>query len=349
MKISVISFTEQGKQLASQLRESLKDHEVRIFQKPEEGLIPWAKKQFENKNALVFVGACGIAVRAIAPFVKDKLTDSPVLVMDEKGQYVIPILSGHMGGANELADLIACRMHLIPVITTATDIHHKFSVDLFAKQNDLHIINKGGIAKISAKVLRDESVTISIDGGSDRIPDETGRIPEGLQIVPYPPQTAADIVISSKEDVLEQAVLKLKPKEYILGIGCKKGKSKEDIGTMIKKCMEHLGISVSDIAAVASIDRKKNETGICQWTSQNRIPFVTFSEEELRRVKGNFHSSDFVKQTVGVDNVCERAALAACGEGGTLVLAKQAENGITIAAAKRIWTIEWAGGKHDEA
>lgn len=103
------------------------------------------------RHALIFIGACGIAVRAIAPWIMDKLHDSPVLVADEMGKYVIPLLSGHVGGANELAVRLAGALGAIPVITTATDLHDSFAVDIFAKRNDLRICNREGIAKVSAK------------------------------------------------------------------------------------------------------------------------------------------------------------------------------------------------------
>ena len=101
----------------------------------EEGMGEWAGKQMAEKHTLLFIGACGIAVRAIAPYITDKLHDSAVLVMDEGGNYIIPILSGHVGGANEIAVKIAVEIGAVPVITTATDINGKFAVDLFAKRN----------------------------------------------------------------------------------------------------------------------------------------------------------------------------------------------------------------------
>lgn len=346
MKISVISFTEQGRLLADRVRTSLPEEEVKLYQKPEQGVVSWAGEQFAENTAIIFVGACGIAVRAIAPFVKDKLTDVPVLVLDEKGQYVIPILSGHMGGANELAELLTKRLGAEAVITTATDINGKFAVDVFAKKNHLGILNREGIAKVSAKLLRGGKVTISIEDGENSGNTSEGQLPEELEQIPYPPACDVDIIVSSeteKIEIMERAVLKLKPKEYVLGIGCKKGKPKEEIEALIEKSLKKLGLSVSDIAFVASIERKRYEAGICRWADENRVPFLTYSEEELRSLEGDFHGSVFVEQTVGVDNVCERAALFACGADGELVLPKQAENGITLAVAKRQRRIEWKG------
>ena len=145
MRTAVISFTKKGRALSEKIRDVLSaDDEIRLYtgqkkageiereyldahgicslKKP---LAEWAGEQFEQKNALIFVGACGIAVRAIAGAVRDKLKDSPVLVVDECGQYVIPILSGHVGGANEIAERLASRLSATAVITTATDVDRK--------------------------------------------------------------------------------------------------------------------------------------------------------------------------------------------------------------------------------
>lgn len=107
-----------------------------------------------EKKALIFIGACGIAVRAIASSVNNKLKDSPVIVIDELGKFVIPILSGHVGGANELTVLLAAMMNATPVITTATDINNKFAVDVFAKKCRLAIVNKDGIAEYHQRYWR---------------------------------------------------------------------------------------------------------------------------------------------------------------------------------------------------
>ena len=194
MRLSIISFSAKGKTLSQTIYEKLKDTaglEISLYSKCSSGVDPaeaaghmdtgdaddsfastvhpaegsifqWAGCRMEQKNAILFIGACGIAVRTIAPFVTDKLHDSPVLVMDERGKYIIPILSGHIGGANELALLISVKTGAEPVITTATDINNRFAIDVFAGKNNLTILNKDGIKKVSAKVLAGHKITISI-------------------------------------------------------------------------------------------------------------------------------------------------------------------------------------------
>lgn len=339
-RLSVISFTENGSRLAEKLKERIPSYEVVCFPKEqikEQGLGAWTGEQMQKKNALLFIGACGIAVRAIAPHLTDKLHDSPVLVMDEQGNYVIPILSGHVGGANELARLIGVQTGAIPVITTATDVNRKFAVDLFAKKNGLWIQNKEGIAKVSEKVLQNQTITMSVETGHV-LPG--GQIPAGVELVSYPPKQEVDVLITS-EKIEAEALLSLIPKEYVLGIGCKKGKEEEKIAAFIDKTMGKQNLVMTQICALASIDHKSTEKGLVNWSQKAGVPFLTFSAEELEQVEGEFVESEFVRQTVGVANVCERSALRACPDGGTLVSRKEAKDGMTLAVARREWRISF--------
>ena len=308
MNISIITFTENGTKLAEKIRQAFVGTKTEEAKKLGLSLSDWTRQQFAEKNAIVVIGACGIAVRMIAPFVSDKLSDSPVVVADEAGTFVIPLLSGHMGGANELAEQIAGQIGGIPVITTATDVNHTFSVDLFAKKCGLSIYNREGIAKVSAKIL-------------------DGKTP--------------DIVISSEKTDLEQGVLGLQPREYILGIGCRRGKSFEELDAFIQKWLDHAGIEKRLVRAAASIDLKKEEAGILGLCSEWNLPYTVFTAEELQRVKGDFTPSSFVAKTTGVDNVCERSALALAGAGSHLIHKKYAENGVTAALAVKEWRIRF--------
>lgn len=337
MILSIISFTEQGMHLSEQIQScaeklpEIKSVEVvtkwsgakeQMTSHPPYASChcsEWAGRQMEEKHALLFIGACGIAVRAIAPYVENKLYDSPVLVADELGTYVIPILSGHMGGANALAGALANELGAIPVITTATDLNQAFSVDLFAKKQNLAVANKNGIAKVSSKALRGETIQISIE--------------------PYPPKKPVDVVITTEEREFD-ASLVLRPKIYVIGMGCRKGKEPDKIDVFIQEILKKYKIPKNQIAALASIDVKKEEEGLVRWCERNRVPFLTYPAKVLSKVEGEFTASAFVKNQVGVDNVCERAALLACGDGGQLILKKQSEDGMTIAIAKKTWSVD---------
>ena len=377
MSLSIISFTENGIRLSRKIKAAVEaskneryHRNVSVYTKcshvteeqaklslsyVDEAIQSWAKTQMEQRNAILFIGACGIAVRAIAPWVTDKLCDSPVLVMDEKGQYIIPILSGHVGGANELARQLGEQIGAIPVITTATDLNHKFAVDVFAKKNGLRIVNKEGIAKISSKVLSGKKITMSVENGHI---GEKINLPEEIKMIPYPPVNPVDILVTAEEvkrisyplnmqvDVASEniealALIYLQPKEYVIGMGCKKGKEYEKIDQFIQKSLEEAGIDKKQIFALASIDKMKGEEGFLAWSRKQGCAFLTFSVEQLQAVEGYFHTSSFVKEQVGVDNVCERSALCGCGLNGRLIYEKHAEDGMTIAIAKREWSVSF--------
>lgn len=347
MNISIISFTENGRRLSLRTAEVWSEGKAFLYTKcsmaekgeglslVKESIGEWAKKQMQKKNVLLFIGACGIAVRAIAPCITDKLHDSPVLVMDEKGAYVIPILSGHAGGANEIALRLSERLGAKAVITTATDINHRFAIDLFALRNGLRILNKEGIAKVSAKVLAGQRISMAVEEGHL---EERENLPEEIRLVPYPPDEAVDVIVAATERSGE-ALLHLKPREYVVGIGCRRGKEAEKLGIFIENALHRAGIAEEEIYALASIDRKKDEKALLIWSRQRKVPFRIFSAEELLQAEGSFQVSDFVKKQVGVDNVCERAAVKGCGVSGTLIAGKYAEDGMTIAIAKREWRI----------
>lgn len=394
--LSIISFTEKGAHLSLKLLDMLSEEGENAWlytkcSKYRDGSInkrlryvysntdEWAKVQMSAKNELLFIGACGIAVRAIAPWVANKLYDSPVLVMDELGTYVIPILSGHVGGANEIAVKIGEMTGSIPVITTATDLNKSFAVDIFAKKNYLYIENKDGIAKVSSKVLRGEKISIAIEphgyGISESEIEEVknvkletkisvtrksgneteihhykqlryeqlrcdSRFKNQIEIVDFPPNQPVDVIITSQRKDYNASLI-LRPREYVLGMGCKRDKEPEKIAGYIDQTLTALGISKNQVYAICSIDKKRDEAGFLQWSSLERIPFITYSAEELEDVEGDFEVSQFVKSQVGVDNVCERAALKGCGEGGELVYRKHASDGMTIAVAKRDWRVSF--------
>ena len=306
-----------------------------------EPLQEWTGEAFADHQPILFVGACGIAVRAIAPFVQDKLTDSPVLVMDEKGKHIIPLLSGHIGGANELACRLAEATGAEPVLTTATDVNHIFAVDVFAKKNGLRIENRDGIRYISDKLLRGQQVSVQLDEAFSFQISEA-ELPEGLVLYDGGTRSdlSPDLVISTMQNKIRKQnevrknteVLYLTAKPYVLGIGCKKGKSL----TELRNFVEHHVTEEQrrDCYAIASIDLKAEEVGLQELAQYYGIPLITYSSEVLSQVEGSFSESDFVKETTGVGSVCERAAV--CLGKGRLLQRKIAEDGMTLAVAERI-------------
>jgi cobalt-precorrin 5A hydrolase len=308
MKKAIVTFTDRGEAAAQMLREKLvifegaKEYNAHK-KKDINGLHKFVKKSFERGRDIVFIGACGIAVRLIAPYLVDKTKDPAVIVMDEHCRHVIPILSGHIGGANELSVKIAEALGADPVITTATDLNGKFAVDNYAKENGLEIENKRDIVEISSRVLT---------GGRVVIEEEL---------------FSRDVYIT-----VEDAKIRLKTKPVILGIGCKSGISFAQIEVYINRLLKDYNININDIGVVATIDIKKNEKGILEWCDEHNKRLLTFTADELMMQKGDFTRSDFVMEMTGTDNVCERAVAAA---GGKVIVGKEAKYGIAIAIGRK--------------
>ena len=336
MKIRIIAFSRRGCELAQNVSKALAGHECRIYsktaaettgtEKVNGPVSVWTEESFRSSNAIVYIGATGIAVRYVAPFLKNKTVDPAVICMDEKGSFVIPLLCGHIGGANALAKEISAGIGAIPVITTATDINNKFSVDSYAVKNNLHIGSMSVANKISSLIVDDKRVGLVSDVPiSERMPHEL-HLDGGEDI---------GIFISyGRSEGPFKKTLKLTPKCHILGIGCRRGTPKESIEAFVKNVLEKENISIKSIRAVASIDLKSNEEGLLKFSKQIKADPVFFSSEELASLPDiGFTPSEMVKTVTGVDNVCERAAFAASNN-GELVIKKVSENGVTLAVVR---------------
>lgn len=323
-KLAIIAFTTRGAQLASLLATALPAQGYAFGRYATANLtrvddrLGWCEARWHDCDGILFIGATGIAVRTIAPFLQDKTTDPAILVMDEGANYIISLLSGHIGGANALAWELAELTGAAPVITTATDVNGLFAVDVFAQENQLEIASMPLAKAISAAILRREQVGLQCDFPID------GTVPHGLTLCG---EQALNIAICT-QNPNRTDTLWLRPKPYVLGIGCKRNTSQEQIAQTVAKVAKNV-----DISCVASIDLKANEAGLLAWCQQNRLKFVTYTAQALRAVDGEFSHSTFVEQTTGVDCVCERAA--ALASQGQIVTPKTAENGITLSLAAR--------------
>lgn len=290
-----------------------------------DSLEAWTADAWRSRDALVFVGACGIAVRAIAPYVRDKFTDPAVISLDEGGNWAIALLSGHVGGANALARQAAALTGCQAVITTATDVGGLFAVDVWAKERDLVIGDRRLAKAVSAAILEGEPVGFVSD-----FPTE-GLLPQGL----IPGERRLTVRITDRQ-VERPGVLCLIPKTLILGVGCRRGKAAKELEAAVKDALRGAGLEPQAAACAASIDLKKDEAGLLEFCQAWKLPLRTYPARELQSVPGEFSHSDLVRQVTGVDNVCERAAVLS---GGELVLPKQAANGVTVAVARKKTTI----------
>lgn len=292
MRAVIFAVTERGAELADKISQALEGCTVLIKGRDFERLREAVDDNFSKFDALIFVAASGIAVRMIAPHIVSKLSDPAVLVVDECGRHVISLLSGHVGGANDLTLKVAEIVNGEPVITTATDVENKVAVDSFAFKLGLRPEPKEAIKIINTAILKGEPVFVTAG----------------------------------------EAVLSLTPLRLILGIGCKRGTPKEQIKMAVLEACKRIGQPLERISLISSIDIKHDEVGLLEFAASIGCGIVFFNEETLQETikKYNLTESAFVKQTVGVGNICEAAALS-CVERGKFALTKTKFHGVTVA------------------
>ena len=331
-KTAAISLTERGRALSAFIKQTIECYDVTRFcfhRHTDADAVPFddmallTGELFKDYDALVFVCAAGIAFRMCAPYLVSKQTDPAVIVIGEQGTHVIPVLSGHIGGANAFAELIAEKIGAEAVITTATDTGGRFSPDSFAVANDLLITDFNAAKKIAAAVLEGKKIGFKCDYPFDLLPDD---------LVASDDTEYGIIVGDFSVPSPYSTTLYLSPKNIVVGIGCKKGTPAESISESVRKAFSENGISSERICKAASIDLKAYEAGLLEYCNKTGISLVTYSSEELMKAEGDFTKSKFVRSITGVDNVCERSAVLFSG--GKLVIRKTALGGVTVAAAE---------------
>ena len=325
MKMYCLSFTDRGEKLAEKLTDDFGAYSDRCNRPL--SLKAWTEKAFAEADTVVFIGACGIAVRAIAPYVVSKVTDPAVIVIDECGDFVISLLSGHLGGANDMARLIADAIGSVPFITTATDRNDVFAVDEWSKRQHAEVLEPNKIVLVSSKILDGKDIKVRTDLDMD------GKEPDHVVMSDDDPDIEFGYIEKDREP------LHIVPVIIHLGIGCRRGTSQIDIESAFADFKKETGLIQRSVVKCASIDLKANEQGLKEFCEFHGWAFDTFSAEELSLAEGDFESSEFVKKTTGVDNVCERAAVTSSG--GTLVIKKYAHDGVTFAAAAEPYHPDW--------
>ncbi len=338
MKAAVFAYSSQGCKTARKVMAFFSGDEVRAytmerFREAGFGAIerpgkPFYEALFAWADALVFVGSTGIAVREIAPFVRSKLTDPAVVSMDELGHFVIPLLSGHIGGANELALRLAEAVGGTPVITTATDINSKFSVDAWAARKGLAITDLRAAKAVSAEILErpvplKSDYPIVTDLPSGVVSGDSGKI---------------GICISCRKEKPFEDTLLLVPPILHLGIGCRRGTPVEKFREAVDFVLKEHDIHPKAIKQVTSIDIKSNEKGLLEFCGERNLPAVFYSAEELWAVQGDFTPSQCVLKYTGVDNVCERSSMIGAEK---LLVRKTIHNGVTVAVSAEAYTVSF--------
>ena len=342
MNIALTAFTSRGAELAGRLAKALTEdgHSCALWVPerlaPETGLPgyrslgPWTGERFADSDALLFVGASGIAVRAIAPYVRDKFTDPAVVSVDETGRFAVPLLSGHVGGANDLARLVARRTGGTAAVSTATDVNGRFAVDQWAREQGFFLDGREGAKRVSAALLAGISVGMESD-----FPIQ-GPLPQG--VVEGPAEAGIALTLDPEKRPFPHTV-RLIPPVLHLGIGCRRGTPAATIAKAVEGAFRSRHLSLKGVAAVCSIDLKKDEAGLLAFCQGLGLPLTTYSAGELSAVPGDFTPSPFVHGVTGVDNVCERAAVR---RGGSLIVPKQAGEGVTVAVSQVPLTIRFS-------
>ena len=251
-----------------------------------------------------------------------------MLCIDEKMQFVIPLLSGHIGGANDLARRLAAALGASAVITTATDVNGKFAVDAWAAKNGCAISSMPLAKKVAAEILEHDVPLVS------DFPIK-GALPGGIV---EKTQGALGIVIGycMKEPFAE--TLRLTPRVLRVGIGCRRGTAQETIEAAVAAVLSAHQLDPSAVKGVYSIDLKQQEAGLLAACAKHNWPTVFYTAEELRSVPGEFTDSPFVQEMTGVGNVCERAAMRGAEK---LLVKKTAVDGVTVAVAAEHWEVSF--------
>ncbi len=337
MKICLFCFSESGASLAIRLcsEMNLERNQVHSIAKyadkygftPHKSVCADVGTLFENNDALVFIGACGIAVRSVAPYLKNKMVDPAVIVLDDQGRFVIPVLSGHIGGANALAREIADRIGALAVITTATDGAGRFSCDAWATTHGCAISSMKLAKDISAEILNHD-IPVSSEYELPKLPEGLTRGEEG----------DAGIFIGIHERTPYKSTLRLIPRIVTIGIGCRRGVSGDVVFSVVNETLKSNNIDLRSVCQIASIDVKREEGGLLELANRLNVPMRFFDAAQLNAVPGEFEESEFVRKTVGTGNVCERAAVLA---GGRLIVGKRADNGVTVAVSEKEWRVEF--------
>ena len=345
MKIAILTLTKGGIKLGLKLQKYLKDAELYIpfkfaeevkspaVQTFEESMKELAGRLFRQYDFLIFIMAAGIVVRSISPYLKSKQSDPAVIVMDEKGKNIISLLSGHLGGANDFTLRIAALIHGNPVITTASDVNGKIAVDTLSMALNCSIESYQDAASVTAHIVNGERVGLITSIPIDR------HLPENIIIIDSNGLSGGEykgaIVITEKSDFkkpdCDTAVLR--PRNIILGIGCRRGTSKENILNAIEDVLQLHDISPLSVRHIATVDVKENEPGLREAADALGVSLVAVHRDNILEVEEKFQVSSFVKNAIGVGAVCEPSALLS-SKNGTLIMGKKKYAGVTIAVVR---------------
>lgn len=348
--LAVVVLSARGFSLAERIAAAFRDREVAIFAparlgsgRPYQSLRALAATLFPRVEGIVFIAAVGIAVRLIAPHLKDKFRDPPVVVLDEAGRFAVSLVGGHHGG-NALAEKVAAAVGARPVVTTASDVLGRPAVDLFTARFNLGLEPRKHLSSVARALTEGERVAILWD---EEFPLIDYCWPPEVAVFPWQPGTGFPAGFAAWVVVTDRVVappaepfLFLRPRRYVVGIGCRRNTPAVKILHALEQVAAAEGFSLQGIRELATIDLKRDEKGLLAAAEELGVPVRFLDVGALKVIKtkldpGMIQESAFVKEKVGVENVCELAALATGGE--RLVAPKTVFPGITVAVAAAPW------------
>lgn len=355
MKLAIISATKNGALLGEKTAQLLTKLDVDTYAKQDKtigsaqeytSLSQLISRIYSNYDAILFILATGIAVRVIARHLQDKRTDPAVLVMDEQGQHIISLLSGHIGGANRLAREISALVGATPVITTATDVNRRLAPDEVAAQFNLKIHPFAALKQVNAAMANSERVVYFL--ADDFLPAQSIRKVLSLTETVWPLEKLADlsqydaaVIVSENDFAIAKPHVYLRPQGLAIGVGCRRGTTKETIMAAITSACNSIGKGLTDITILASVDVKQDEVGLLALAQELKIPIKFYTAQQLDTCiqENGLQVSVFVEKKIGVGNVCEAAALLA-GRTKLLWKNKTIYEKVTVAIAPayyRLW------------
>ncbi|SMF01805.1 cobalt-precorrin 5A hydrolase [Desulfovibrio gilichinskyi] len=338
-KTAIYSLTAKGADLARKIAFATGSVSYVLERYAEESDIPFTgftsliSDTFSAYESHIFIMASGIVVRAIAPHLKSKDTDPAVVVLDQEGRFAISLVSGHLGGANELARMVAGQIGATAVITTATDCAGVPSIDMLARASGLVIGDTGSIKHVNSALLDgdkvgvyDPEIFLNIDGLSEFFykVDNVADLDE----------LRCGVCIDWRIHDLPENVLKLYPKCLRLGVGCRRGVPAEEINALVTDVLADHGIALQSIVSLGTIDAKNDEVGMLEFARQKNLKINFFSADELEEIKGTTPSG-LVMKHMGVGSVCEAAAMKQSG-GDNLIVPKKKSARVTMSLAKDV-------------
>ena len=329
MKIAIISVSSKGYELSFKIKELLNNDSTIIkcdtYHKNVKNNF---KILFNEYDAIIAIMASGILIRSIANLIQSKTTDPAILNIDDNGNFVISMLSGHLGGANKLTSKIANLIDATSVITTSTDVNRKLGIDVLANDLYLTVTDKKEILFFNKSILNNENILITLNRDYE-------------YLLNYLNDTKLEMNYTVSYSDLDEIRFEcgnhsviLKPKKIVFGIGCKRGKSKDEILKAINLVLNELNMNLSRIDYLASAEIKKDEKGMLELSDELNIPVHFVGMDKLKLFKSpDVVESEFVKSKFGIGSVCEASSLITAGYYSKLIYKKTAFNGVTISVA----------------